>query len=84
MADAGCVKVSHEGPVAVLSMEFAPHNLLGLDLMAGMRAGLNAAQMQHRKLAQGQCCSKAAYAISRLVPIPRCLWTRKTLKDGTE
>jgi enoyl-CoA hydratase/carnithine racemase len=44
MADAGCVKVSHEGPVAVLSMEFAPHNLLGLDLMAGMRAGLSAAQ----------------------------------------
>ena len=44
MADAGCVKVSHEGPVAVLSIEFAPHNLLGLDLMAGMRAGLNAAQ----------------------------------------
>jgi len=44
MADAGCVKVSHEGPVAVLSMEFAPHNLLGLDLMTGMRAGLNAAQ----------------------------------------
>src|SRR5210317_702228 len=44
MADAGCVKVSHEGPVAVLSMEFAPHNLLGLDLMAGMRAGLQEAQ----------------------------------------
>jgi len=44
MADQTCVKVSHEGPVAVLSMEFAPHNLLGLDLMAGMRAGLAAAQ----------------------------------------
>jgi enoyl-CoA hydratase/carnithine racemase len=44
MADASCVKVSMEGPVAVLSMEFAPHNLLGLDLMAGMRAGLQEAQ----------------------------------------
>jgi enoyl-CoA hydratase/carnithine racemase len=44
MADASCVKFSQEGPVAVLSMEFAPHNLLGLDLMAGMRAGLEAAR----------------------------------------
>lgn len=40
MADERCVKVSLEGPVAVLSMEFAPHNLLGPDLMAGLRAGL--------------------------------------------
>lgn len=44
MANETCVKVSHEGPVAVLSMEFAPHNLLGNDLMAGMRAGLAAAK----------------------------------------
>jgi len=44
MADTRCVTVSHEGPVAVLSMEFAPHNLLGLDLMAGLRAGLAAAR----------------------------------------
>jgi len=44
MADAGCVKASHEGPIVVRSMEFAPDNLLGMDLMAGMRAGLNAAQ----------------------------------------
>lgn len=43
MPDASCVKVSHEGSVAILSMEFAPHNLLGLDLMAGIRAGLAAA-----------------------------------------
>jgi enoyl-CoA hydratase/carnithine racemase len=44
MADQNCVKVSHDGSVAILSMEFAPHNLLGLDLMSGMRAGLAAAQ----------------------------------------
>ncbi len=40
MVDASCVKVTHEGPVAVLSMEYAPHNLLGPDLMVGVRAGL--------------------------------------------
>ncbi len=44
MAEETCVKISHEGPVAVLSMEFAPHNLLGLDLMDGMRKGLAAAK----------------------------------------
>lgn len=44
MADSSCVKVSFDGPVANLSMEFAPHNLLGLDLMAGMRAALREAQ----------------------------------------
>ena len=41
--DPTCVKVSYEGPVAVLSMELAPHNLLGLELMGGIRAGLAAA-----------------------------------------
>ena len=40
MPDPTCVKVSHEGPVAVLSMEFEPHNLIGFDLMDGIRAGL--------------------------------------------
>lgn len=44
MSDASCVRVSYEGPVAILTMEFAPHNLLGLDLMGGLRAGLAAAQ----------------------------------------
>ena len=44
MASEDCVKVVYEGPVAILVMEFAPHNLLGLDLMAGLRAGLAAAQ----------------------------------------
>lgn len=41
--ESSCVKVSHEGPVAVLSMNHAPHNLLGLALMSGIRAGLAAA-----------------------------------------
>ena len=44
MTNASCVNVLMEGPVAVLSMEFAPHNLLGLDLMAGMRAALRQAE----------------------------------------
>ena len=43
MANATCVAVSHEGPVTVLSMQFEPHNLLGPDLMAGMREGLKSA-----------------------------------------
>ena len=38
-----CVEVSHEGSVAVLSMEYAPHNLLGPKLMGDIRAGLAAA-----------------------------------------
>lgn len=42
--DASCVKVSYEGPVAILSMEYAPHNLIGFDLMDGIRAGLAAAR----------------------------------------
>lgn len=42
--DSSCVKVTYEGPVAVLSMEFAPHNLIGFDLMDGIRAGLAAAR----------------------------------------
>ncbi len=41
--DPSCVSVSHEGPVTVLSMNHAPHNLLGLTLMGGIRAGLAAA-----------------------------------------
>lgn len=41
--ESACVNVSYEGPVAVLSMEFAPHNLVGLPLMNGIRAGLAAA-----------------------------------------
>ncbi|MEP0192046.1 MAG: enoyl-CoA hydratase/isomerase family protein [Erythrobacter sp.] len=44
MTDTTCVKVTMEGLVAVLSMEFAPHNLVGIDLMAGMRAALKEAQ----------------------------------------
>jgi enoyl-CoA hydratase/carnithine racemase len=43
MTNDDCVKVSQNGPLAILSMEFAPHNLLGADLMAGIEAGLNAA-----------------------------------------
>jgi len=43
MTNATCVAVSHEGPVTVLSMQFEPHNLLGPDLMAGMREGLKSA-----------------------------------------
>ncbi|TCU68192.1 enoyl-CoA hydratase/carnithine racemase [Bradyrhizobium sp. R2.2-H] len=39
-----CVKVSYEGPVAVLSMESAPHNLIGFDLMGGIREGLASAR----------------------------------------
>jgi len=43
MSNDSCVEVSFDGPLCILSMEFAPHNLLGLDLMDGMRAGLKAA-----------------------------------------
>lgn len=39
-----CVTVSHEGPLTVLSMGSAPHNLLGLSLIEGIRAGLAAAR----------------------------------------
>lgn len=42
-SESSCVSVSHEGPVTVLSMNSAPHNLLGLALMSGIRAGLAAA-----------------------------------------
>ena len=42
--DSSCVKVSCEGPVAVLSLNYAPHNLLGLTLMGAIRAGLAAAR----------------------------------------
>jgi enoyl-CoA hydratase/carnithine racemase len=41
--ESSCVTVSYEGPLAILSMHYAPHNLLGLDLMNGIRAGLAAA-----------------------------------------
>lgn len=44
MADNQCVTVTREGPVAILTMAFVPHNLLGLDLMAGMRRALLEAQ----------------------------------------
>jgi enoyl-CoA hydratase/carnithine racemase len=44
VADNQCVTVTREGPVAILTMAFAPHNLLGLDLMAGMRRALLEAQ----------------------------------------
>lgn len=44
MADNQCVTVTREGTVAILTMAFPPHNLLGLDLMAGMRRALLEAQ----------------------------------------
>lgn len=42
--DSPCVKVSYNGPVAVLTMEYAPHNLIGFELMGGIRSGLAAAK----------------------------------------
>jgi enoyl-CoA hydratase/carnithine racemase len=39
------VTVKHEGPVAVLEMRFAPHNLLGPALMQGVVDGLAAAEL---------------------------------------
>lgn len=38
------VHISHDGPVAVLEMRFAPHNLLGPALMEGVLDGLQAAE----------------------------------------
>ena len=44
MTNDQCVTVTREGPVAILTMAYAPHNLLGLDLMSGMRRALLEAQ----------------------------------------
>jgi enoyl-CoA hydratase/carnithine racemase len=39
-SSSSCVTLTYEGAVAVLSMEYAPHNMLGTTLMAGLQAAL--------------------------------------------
>jgi enoyl-CoA hydratase/carnithine racemase len=44
MSTEPAVTVAHEGPLTVLTMQHAPHNLLGPPLMQGVLEGLEAAQ----------------------------------------
>ncbi len=44
MSQGPVVGVEHDGPVALLEMRFAPHNLLGPALMEGILGGLAAAE----------------------------------------
>ena len=76
MANATCVAVSHEGPVTVLSMQFEPHNLLGPDLMAGMREGLRV----RPRMAREQFYLRVAFGIFRLERIPHFLQLRSGMQ----
>jgi enoyl-CoA hydratase/carnithine racemase len=44
MADEPVVSVEHDGPLGILEMRFAPHNLLGPALMQGLLDGLRQAE----------------------------------------
>ena len=38
------VAVEHDGPLAVIAMQFAPYNLLSVELMDGVPGGLDEAE----------------------------------------
>jgi enoyl-CoA hydratase/carnithine racemase len=55
------VAVEHDGPLAIITMQFAPYNLLSVELMDGVLGGLDEAEQAG---GPGPCSCAAASSMS--------------------